>query len=68
MLLRVHLVPALGGKALNTVSNEDVQRLKGSLATKSAKTVNNALTVLSVLLKKAVEWGVMIACRARSSY
>ncbi len=23
---------------------------------------------LSVLLKKAVEWGVMIACRARSSY
>lgn len=29
------------------------------MAAKSPKTVNNALAVLSVLLKKAVEWGVI---------
>jgi hypothetical protein len=39
--------------------NEQVQRLKLTLAHRSAKTVNNVLTVLSVLLKKAVEWGVL---------
>jgi hypothetical protein len=33
-----------------------VQRLKIRLSTKAAKTVNNVLTVLGVLLKKAVEW------------
>jgi len=34
---------------------EDVHRLKIGLAPKAVKTVNNVLTVLSVLLKKAVE-------------
>lgn len=59
VLLRVHLVPMLGHKRLDTISNEDVQRLKRRMDTKAAKTVNNALAVLSVLLKKAVEWGVI---------
>jgi hypothetical protein len=36
-----------------------IQRLKMRLEKKAAKTVNNVLTVLSVLLKKAVEWGVI---------
>jgi hypothetical protein len=36
-----------------------VQRLKGRLSTKAAKTVNNILTVLNVLLKKAVDWDVL---------
>ena len=58
MILRVHLMPALGAKALNAI-NEDVQRLKHRLLQKSPKTVNNVLTVLSVLLKKAVEWDVI---------
>ena len=36
-----------------------IQRLKMRLEKKAAKTVNSVLTVLSVLLKKAVEWGVI---------
>ena len=44
---------------MDALSNEDVQRLKHRLADKSPKTVNNILTVLSVLLKQAVEWGVI---------
>lgn len=34
-----------------------MQRLKLSLKKRSAKTVNNVLTVLNKLLKTAVEWG-----------
>jgi integrase len=59
MILRVHLVPALGTKPLDSITNEDVQRLKHNLLNKANKTVNNILTVLSVMLKKAVEWGVI---------
>ena len=59
VLLRVHLVPRLGPEALDAITNEDVQRLKRRLSTKAPKTVNNVLTVLSVLLKKAVEWDVI---------
>jgi integrase len=57
MILRVHLVPFLGRKRLDAVSNEDVQRLKVWLQAKAAKTVNNVLAVLSRLLRTAVEWG-----------
>ncbi len=59
VVLRVHLIPALGGKKLNAITNEDVQRLKQHLVTKAARTVNNVLTVLNMLLKKAVEWDVI---------
>src|SRR5688572_11651393 len=59
MILRVHLVPALGHKKLDAIKSEDVQRLKRNLEAKSPKTVNNVLAVLSVLLKKAVEWEVI---------
>src|SRR5262245_1251867 len=59
MILRVHLVPALGYKKLGAIKSEDVQHLKSRLSTKAAKTVNNILTVLNVLLKKAVEWEVI---------
>lgn len=57
MIVRVHLIPALGERRLDTIRNEDVQRLKLALRDKAPKTVNNVLTVLSVLLKKALEWG-----------
>jgi integrase len=57
MVLRVHLIPSLGLKKLDAITNEDVQRLKLQLQGKAPKTVNNVLTVLNVLLKKAVEWG-----------
>ena len=66
-ILRVHLLPALGPKQLDQVSNEDVQRLKQALLGKAPKTVNNVLTVLGVLLKKAVEWHVLdsLPCTVR---
>ena len=57
--LRVHLIPTLGDKALGAITTEDVQRLKSVLSPKSRKTVNNVLTVLNVLLKTAVAWGVI---------
>ena len=44
--LRVHLVPRLGTKRLDEISNEDVQGLKHHLREKAIKTVNNVLTVL----------------------
>jgi len=56
---RVHVLPVLGGRKLDVISTEDIQRLKVHLREKSAKTVNNVLTVLNVLLKKAVEWDVI---------
>ncbi len=56
-ILKWHLVPALGAKRLDAITNEQVQRLKLALAHRAPKTVNNVLTVLSTLLKKAVEWG-----------
>ena len=59
MIIRVHLVPPLGHKKLDAIKSEDVQLLKTRLSTKAAKTVNNILTVLNVLLKKAVEWDVI---------
>ena len=36
VIVRVHLAPALGTKPLETITNEDVQRLKVYLATKAA--------------------------------
>ncbi|MEP7308913.1 MAG: tyrosine-type recombinase/integrase [Acidobacteriota bacterium] len=58
-ILRVHLVPLLGIKRLSAITSEDVQRLKSHLHDKAPKTVNNVLTVLNTLLKKAVEWEVI---------
>ena len=60
-ILRVHLIPQLGTKTLDRITNEDVQRLKSTLREKSPKTVNNVLATLSRLLTVAVEWGVIDA-------
>lgn len=59
LVLRVHLIPHLGQKRLDAIGPEDVQRLKLALNGKAPKTVNNVLTVLSTMLKKAVEWDVI---------
>ena len=56
-IVKWHLRPALGSKSLDAITNEQVQKLKLALADRAPKTVNNVLTVLSTLLKKAVEWG-----------
>lgn len=58
-ILRIHLVPALGRKHLDQISNEDIQHLKAKLGTKAVKTTNNVLTVLKTLLRIAVEWDVL---------
>lgn len=58
-MLRLYLVPALGHKRLDAITNEDVQHLKRRLQVKAPKTVNNVLAVLSKLLKVAVEWDVI---------
>jgi integrase len=50
---------AAGLHSLDAITNESVQQLKFALEAKSAKTTNNVLTVLGVLLKKAVEWNVI---------
>lgn len=58
-ILDVHLIPQLGAKRLDAITSEDVQSVKSRLRQKAPKTVNNALTVLNVLLKQAVEWNVI---------
>jgi integrase len=58
-ILDVHLIPQLGTKPLDAITSEDVQGLKCHMGQKAPKTVNNALTVLNVLLKQAVEWNVI---------
>lgn len=66
-ILHIHLLPVLGNKRLDGISNEDVQHLKTVLRMKSAKTANNILTTLNMLLKVAVEWDVieMMPCTIR---
>jgi integrase len=66
-ILNVHLVPLLGTKKLDAFTSEDIQRLKNQLRDRAPKTVNNVLTVLNMLLKKAVEWDVMdrVPCAIR---
>ena len=63
----MHLKPILGTQKLNAITNEDVQRLKTRLGERARKTVNNVLTVLSTMLKVAVEWGVIdrLPCTVR---
>jgi len=56
---RVHLIPALGELQLDAITTEAVQRLKHHLQNRAPKTVNNVLTVLNVMLKKAIEWDVI---------
>jgi integrase len=58
-VLRVHLLPPLGTKRLDTITTGDVQRLKHAMRGSSPKTTNNTLSCLSKLLKVAVEWGVI---------
>jgi len=56
---KAHLGPLFGKTKLDQLKQEDVNRLKRRLIDKKPATVNNALTVLSQLLKCAVEWEVI---------
>jgi integrase len=66
-ILNLHLVGTMGAKRLNAITTDDVQKLKHRLREHAPKTVNNVLTVLSVLLKKAVEWDLIdrVPCSIR---
>jgi len=56
---RVPLQPHFGTKRLDAITTEQVQRLKHALTNRAPKTVNNVMTVLNVVLRKAVEWNVL---------
>lgn len=56
-MLKWHLVPTFSTRRLDAITSEQVQRLKLKLIERSPKTVNNVLTLLRTILKKAVEWG-----------
>ena len=58
-VLQIYLVPRFGERRLDTLTHEDVKRLKADLKEQSTKTVNNVLTVFNKLLKVAVEWSVI---------
>jgi integrase len=64
-IYKQHLAEPLGAKRLDAISNADVAGLKGMLAKKSPKTVNNILSVLSRALRAAVEWGLIPAVPCR---
>src|SRR5687767_12166292 len=54
VLVRSYLVPVLGTKALDEITEADVQRLKAAFADLAPASVNNMLTLLSTVLKAAV--------------
>jgi integrase len=56
---RNHLYPSLGDKRLDTIGDEDVQRLKARLSDRNRKTVNNVLGILGHTLKTAARWKVI---------
>jgi integrase len=60
-IFETHLVPMLGSRRLDRITDEDVQRLKAKLSDRSRKTVNNVLTVLCNVLRVAVKWKVISA-------
>jgi integrase len=57
MIARVHVLPMFGPRRLDEITTERVQQLKATLMGRAPKTVNNVLTVLNTMLKKAIEWG-----------
>lgn len=58
-IFRVHLCPRMGQKPLDQITETDLQALKGDLAAKDPKTVNNILSTLNKALKVAVKWKVI---------
>jgi integrase len=66
-VLKTYLYPHLGGKRLDEITDQDVQRLKVAMAKLAPKSANNVLTTLSMLLKVAAEWDVIdkVPCRIR---
>ena len=60
-LFRLHIKPPLGALPRHEIGRTEIAALKGALATKSVKTTNNTLSVLSRCLRTALEWGELAA-------
>jgi integrase len=56
---RKHIEPALGQLRLDEIDDQQVARLKGRMAGRAPKTVNNTLSILGKALKVAVSWKVI---------
>lgn len=59
--LSCHLLPTLGDRRLDAISDADVQRLKVSRRELSATTLNQVLGLLRAMLALAVKWKVIEA-------
>jgi integrase len=64
MILRGHLIPALGHKRLDAITNEDVQRLKHGLQAKSPKRSTAAV----VRVARGLEWRSQLDQRREDSH
>jgi len=66
-LYRLHIKPVLGHLTLEAIDDMKVQMVKGRMGNHSPKSVNNVLTIISKVLKVAVEWRVIPAmpCRVK---
>ena len=64
-ILRVHLIPRIGKERLDSITTEDVETIKLTLEKRSAKTINNTLTVLNAVLRSAVNLKVIDSIRVR---
>ena len=57
-ILRVHFFPFFGHMNLHQIQRFDVARYRAQKRAKlSAKTVNNHISLLSTMFKKAIDWG-----------
>jgi Phage integrase, N-terminal SAM-like domain len=68
-VFRTHREPAFGSMRVDAIGDELVQRFKGELVEDEManKSINNVLTALSVMLKRAAEWKAIdvMPCRIR---
>lgn len=67
-VLRRHLLPLLGTKRLDDITEMDVQAVKARLQDRKAGTVNCVLAVLSKMLNVAFEWGVLHSAPCRVKF
>lgn len=58
-IFKIHLLPIMGQKRLDTIDASDVQLLKKALAASSVSHLNNALSTLSTVLKFAMSMKVI---------
>lgn len=58
-IVRLHLAPIIGALPLASIGPSHIAAIKGALAHREPKTVNNVLTVLGRALRCAVKWGLL---------